>query len=136
MPWPSQSPGEKPSLKSSLSSYLAARAELAAIEAQEAAKWAGTQAKLGGTGAFLLIFFYITFLAALIGILGGLLSQALPQEGALAAIGGWPWIALGIALIHGIIAVILLKKAAKNKADRLFFHTRAELQKDKTWMQD
>jgi len=48
----------------------------------------------------------------------------------------WPWIALGAAAVHFIIALALLVVARSRITKPLFRNTRAELKKDREWLKD
>lgn len=130
----SQSPGDRPSLKSSLAGYLAARAELFSLEAKEASQVASDKAKQGITGALLLIIGYLCLLAALCGFLGAVVDRAL--SGGPFIVAGWACVSLVFALCHLALGRIYLKKASKRTGQELFPYTKAELQKDREWMKD
>jgi len=129
-----QQPHEKPSMKSSLASYASARAELFAIEAKEASTVVAEKAKFGIQGGLLLLIGYVFLLVAVIGIGGALLTEYLPEP--LAKIGGWPLVALLLAVVHLITGIISIKKAAKKTTVGLFSYSRSELDKDRSWMND
>ena len=48
----------------------------------------------------------------------------------------WPWVALAVAVVHFIVAMVLLL-IARSRITKPFFHaTLAELKKDREWLRD
>jgi len=103
--------------------YLKARLELAGIEGKEAGIHLGIILGLAVLALGLVIFgylFLVLFLVFLIGL----------------AFGGnaWVWVMLGAALIHLIVAGVLLLVAKKRLGVPLFPLTLEELKKDQEWL--
>jgi uncharacterized membrane protein YqjE len=103
--------------------YLKARLELAGIEGREAAVHLGIILGLAIVALVLVIFgyfFFVLFLVFLIGL----------------AFGGnaWVWVMLGAAVIHFIIAGVLLLVARLRLGVPLFPLTLEELKKDQEWL--
>ncbi len=120
-------------LKESGSDYLRAKAELANIEAKEAANEGIKRATLGALLAFVGLFSYILLLATLIGVGSELL------EGKLSSVeeifGTWPIVTFGLFLVHLLFVFIFLDKLKTASKYVLFSHTKAEIEKDKQWLQ-
>ena len=103
--------------------YLKARLELAGIEGKEAAVHLGIIIGLAVVALVMVIFgyfFLVLFLVFLIGL----------------AFGGnaWVWVMLGAAVIHLIIAGVLLLVAKVRLGVPLFPLTLEELKKDQEWL--
>lgn len=103
--------------------YLKARLELAGIEGKEAAVHLGIIVGLAVVALVLVIFgyfFFVLFLVFLIGL----------------AFGGnaWVWVMLGAAVVHFIIAGVLLLVAKTRLGVPLFPLTLEELKKDQEWL--
>lgn len=103
--------------------YLKARLELAGIEGKEAAVHLGIIVGLAVVALVLVIFgyfFFVLFLVFLVGL----------------AFGGnaWVWVMLGAAVVHFIIAAVLLLVAKTRLGVPLFPLTLEELKKDQEWL--
>ncbi|HSI15593.1 MAG TPA: phage holin family protein [Chthoniobacter sp.] len=103
--------------------YLKARLELAGIEGKEAAVHLAIIVGLAVVALVLVIFgyfFLVLFLVFLIGL----------------AFGGnaWVWVMLGAAVIHLILAGVLLLVAKTRLGVPLFPLTLEELKKDQEWL--
>jgi uncharacterized membrane protein YqjE len=103
--------------------YLKARLELAGIEGKEAAIHLGIILGLAILALVSVIFgyfFLVLFLVFLIGL----------------AFGGhaWVWVMLGAAIIHIILAGVLLLVAKVRLGQPLFPITLEELKKDQEWL--
>lgn len=48
----------------------------------------------------------------------------------------WPWVALAVAVVHFIVAMVLLLIARSRITKPLFHATLAELKKDREWLRD
>jgi uncharacterized membrane protein YqjE len=48
----------------------------------------------------------------------------------------WPWVALAVAVVHFIVAMVLLLIARSRVTKPLFHATLAELKKDREWLRD
>lgn len=111
--------------------YLKTRAELLAIESQEAGRILGKRAAVLIAGILALIVTYLTGLAAIIYLLGRWFDHV--GDGVLA---NWAGAGLLMAGVHLLIAFICLKKQKNiGQKDPLFEYTRAEWQKDQQWIQ-
>lgn len=121
-------------LAQSGASYLKTKAELAAIEAQEAAAEIGKKAAAGSKAAFFGIFAYTLLIATLIGAGSNLLQGKIPQIEKY--IGTWPIITGALFILHIIAAVIFIDKLRKAGKQPLFSLTKSELEKDKQWLQE
>ena len=120
-------------LKESGSDYLRAKAELASIEAKEAANEAVTRATLGAKLAFVAFFSHILLLATLIGVGCKLLEGKM--SGVEEIVGTWPIVTFGFFLVHLLFVFIFLDKLKTASKKLLFSHTKAEIEKDKQWLQ-
>lgn len=114
--------------------YVKAKAELAAIEAKEAASQMGAKAAAGAKAAFFGVFAYIMLMATLIGVGTQLLQGHIPQLEE--HVGTWPIVTTILFLLHIIIAVIFIDKLKKAGNTPLFTLTKSELEKDKQWLQE
>lgn len=121
------------SLTSSAASYASARAELAAIEAGEFATYAKKAGLRGAIAGVLGLVGYLVLLIGLSFALGNLLNPALSGT-AFAQFGGAGIVAVGLGLLHLIIAAVLLLTCTKAPADGFFTYTREELKRDKQWL--
>lgn len=120
-------------LKESGSDYLRAKVELASIEAKEAASLGVKRAALVAQLAFVGLFSYILLLATLIGVGAKLLEGELSViEG---YVGTWPIVTFGLLLLHLLFVFIFLDKLKTASKKALFTHSKAELEKDKQWLQ-
>ncbi len=119
-------------MKNSISSFLAARAELAAIEAKEAAEFATKKViqliLLAGSAFFL----WCLVLAALTGIFAPIASGLL--EGHTPWLPGWCAVILALAIIHALIALICVYLLKSKPREALFALSRQELENDKKWL--
>ncbi len=120
-------------LKESGSDYLRAKAELASIEAKEAANEGVKRATLAGLLAFVSLFSYILLLATLIGVGTKLLEGKLSSVEE--CVGTWPIVTFGLLLLHLLFVFIFLDKLKTASKKVLFSHTKAEIEKDKQWLQ-
>jgi uncharacterized membrane protein YqjE len=120
-------------LRESGSDYLRAKAELASIEAKEATNEAIKRATLGGLLAFVGIFSYILLLATLVGVGSELLEGKM--SGLEKFVGTWPIVTFGLFLVHLLFVFIFLDKLKTSSKKVLFSHTKAEIEKDKQWLQ-
>lgn len=120
-------------LKDSGGDYIKAKAELASIEVKEATDEGIKRASLGAILAFFGLFSYVLLLATLVGVGSKLLEgnlTSLEQH-----IGTWPIVTLGLLIIHLLFVFIFLDKLKTAGKKTLFTHTKAELEKDKLWLQ-
>ena len=109
--------------REALMGLVASRVSLIELEAREAACGGARRAGFYGGVAACLFFAWVLFLTG--GI--GLLAEKF----------GWPWyfVALGAALLHILIAIILLR-LAKPSGSPAFPVTRAEFKKDREWIEN
>lgn len=133
---PEDSPGlgaTSSQMKTALSGFLAARVELASIEAKEAAQFTAKKVVLGvilGISAF---FIWALVLAGLTGVLAPIFEGWL--TGKVNGLPGWAAALFALAIIHGIIALIALIGLKKKPASPLFELSRQEIENDKQWLQ-
>ncbi len=112
--------------------YLKSRAELFAIESQEAGQILGKRLAVLIVGVISLIVTYLATLITIIYLLGRWFGEL--GDGILA---NWAGASLLIAAIHFAIAVVCLKGQRKiGRHSELFEYTRAEWQKDQQWIQN
>lgn len=121
-------------LKESGSEFVKAKAELAALEAKEAASEGVKKAINGVILLVLALFSYILLLASIIGAGSAILKGNLPAIEQ--HIGTWPIITLALLLLH-LLGVFIFLDKLKNASKQAFFTlTKAELEKDKLWLQE
>jgi MFS family permease len=103
---------------------ISARIALIQFEAGEAARQRARRV-VGVIVAALCLFFTWALLLA-----GGI--------AALSSATGWPWhwLALGVATLHMLVAILLLKTGSASQAAPAFPLTRAEFQKDREWIEN
>ena len=112
--------------------YLKTRAELLAIESQEAGRIIGKRAGVLIAGILALVITYLTGLAAVIYLLGRWLDHLGDS-----ILSNWAGASLLMAGAHLALAFICLKKQKQiGKKVPLFEYTRAEWQKDQQWIQN
>jgi uncharacterized membrane protein YqjE len=104
--------------------YLKARLELAGIEGKEAAIHLAIILGLAIVGLVLVVFGYFLLVIAL----AFLIARAFGDGSA------WPWVLAGAALIHFLIAGLLLLIARLRLGVPLFPLTLEELKKDQEWL--
>ncbi|SHJ82090.1 Putative Holin-X, holin superfamily III [Rubritalea squalenifaciens DSM 18772] len=121
-------------LKDSGVDYLKVKAELASLEAKEAAQYGVRKATIGAIGAFFGFIAYLLLLATVIGAGSHYLEGKVPQ--AEKYIGTWPLVALALLIIHALVAFICLDKLKRKTNQEFFTLTKAEIEKDKLWLQE
>ncbi|MCP5538099.1 MAG: phage holin family protein [Akkermansiaceae bacterium] len=119
-------------MKSSLSSFVAARIELASIEAKEAAQFAASKAVQGIILGISVFFFWTLVLAGLTGVLAPVADNWLKDKADW--LPGWAAVLFALAVIHAIVAVVILICLKKKPASPLFELSRQELENDKQWL--
>ena len=127
---PSQSESTD-AMKGALSQFVAARLELAAIEAKEAAEFTVRKVVMAVLLALCGFFIWALILAGLTGILATPVEQLFSSL--LPSIAGWVIMLFILAFIHIIVAVILVMMLKKKPAAPLFELSRQEIEKDKAW---
>lgn len=115
-----------------LSGFIAARVELASIEAKEAASFTGKKVAQGLVLAISAFFLWSLVLAATTGIVAPLADQWL--HGKADWLPGWAAVVLALAIIHAVIALICYLKLKQQPATPLFELSRKEIENDKLWL--
>lgn len=121
-------------MKSALSGFIAARVELASIEAKEAAEF--TVGKIGHAVVLLISVFFVwaLLLAGITGVLAPIVDSWL--EGSIDWLPGWAAVLFALAIIHGIVSLIALSCLKKKPAIPLFELSRQEIENDKQWLKE
>lgn len=122
----------KETIPNELSGFIAARVELASIEAKEAAEFAAAKATNGIVLGICAFFTWSLFLAGLTGLLAPFASRWL--EGKIDALPGWAAVLFALAILHGLGALIFLGQLKKKPASPLFELSRKEIEHDKQWL--
>lgn len=119
-------------MKKALSSFLAARVELASLEAKEAAGFAAKKvvhlALLAISGFFL----WCLVLAGLTGVLAPFATKWL--DGKATWLPGWCAVLFALAILHGLVALVCVFLLKKKPSEELFALSRQELENDKKWL--
>lgn len=113
-----------------LGDHLKARAELLAIESREAGEVVARKGLLALLVAGALVFAYALLLVAAVAFLGHWIagwSETLAPF-------GWPLAAVTLGFLHLITGLILYKKLKSRPGEVLFEYTRAEIHKDRAWL--
>ncbi|NWK56740.1 phage holin family protein [Verrucomicrobiaceae bacterium N1E253] len=119
-------------LPKEISDFIAARIELAKIEAQEAAEFSIRKAIHGVALALCGLFTWALVLAALTGTLAPWADRWM--EGKIDHLPGWAAILFLLAFIHGVGALVFLGQLKKKPASPLFELSRQEIENDKQWL--
>lgn len=125
-------PGPGHNLPRDISSFIAARIELASIEAKEAAEYASRKTLYGIVMAVCGFFAWSLLLAALTGILAPLADNIL--AGKIDNLPGWAAVLFLMAIIHALGALIFLGQLKKKPATPLFDLSKKEIEHDKQWL--
>lgn len=120
------------SMSGALSGFIGARAELALIEAREAASFVGKKTGIGLLFCFCLFFTWALILAGLAGICAPLFNKLLSNHAAW--VPGWTLVVFLFAILHVVIAIICAAKLKKKPKEQLFELSRREIQNDKQWL--
>lgn len=120
------------SAKNALSGFLAARIELASIEAREAAAYAGKKAVLGIVLGVMAFFCWALVLAGLVGLLAPMAESWFADKASW--LPGWAAVLFGLALLHGAVALICLACLRQKPPGPLFELSRKEIENDKQWL--
>ena len=119
----SASSGRTSSLLQAGARYLAARGHLLQIEASESATLAGAVAKVAAKGLVFILFAWLLLLPAVI-------SLASSYTGI-----RWEFLALGLALLHGLLGLIyLLRARSQTRNVKLFEETFNQFRNDREWL--
>ena len=117
---PEAEPPAPPNWRESALEFVAARLELASLEAKEAGKLAARRVALVILSVCCAM---VAWLAIVAGVIGWIASTGVP----------WYFIALGAALLHLVVAGIGGTILAQPSTPA-FPHTKAELSKDREWL--
>jgi len=129
---PENSPESVSDIKKVLSGFLAARIELAGLEAKEAVGYAGKKIAYLIVLGISIFFTWCLVLAGLTGFLAPVVDQWL--EGKTSALPGWCAVLFLLGLIHAIVALVCILLLKKKPAEALFTLSRQELENDKQWL--
>ncbi|BCU79108.1 phage holin family protein [Luteolibacter sp. LG18] len=121
----SGAPGEAPpaNWREAVADLVSARVALIELEAREAARGAGRKGVLAAILGGAAFFTWALVLAGVIPLLAAAFGVA------------WGWIALGLALLHAIVAGIALTMLRKPEPPA-FSLTRSEFQRDREWFKN
>lgn len=115
-----------------LSRFLAARVELASIEAREAASHVGKIAAYGVVLAISAFFVWGLMLCGITGILAPMADRWLNDKADW--LPGWAAVVITLAIIHGILALLCFLKLKRPPVTPLFELSRKEIENDKLWL--
>lgn len=115
-----------------LEAHLKARAELLSLEVREAGEFIARKGLFGIAAALLLFFAYALLLAAGVALAGQWIESAWPDA---CAGRGWAVAAIALALLHVLLAFLLVTRLKRKPAQPLFGYTKAEFRKDRQWLQ-
>jgi len=121
-------------MKNALSGFIAARIELASIEAKEAAALAGRKLAYGIVLGISVFFCWTLLLAGLTGLVAPFADQWL--EGKTSWLPGWAAVIFVLAILHAFVALICLVGLKKKPATPLFELSRKEIENDKLWLKE
>jgi len=119
-------------LSKEVASFIAARTELASIEAKEAAEYAAKKLAQTIILAICAFFTWSLFLASLTGILAPIATRWL--DGKIDGLSGWAAVLLILAILHGLGVIIFLGQVKKKPSSPLFELSRKEIEHDKQWL--
>ena len=122
------------SLRDSGLGYLQAKAELAAIEATEAAGFAKKKISVGLTTIFIGFFSYAIFLILLHGLALQFAEKYITQISEIITLNNSNTVLLIMMILHFLVLLIFLLKLSKRPQGEFFSLTKSELQKDKQWL--
>ncbi|MGJ8675965.1 MAG: phage holin family protein [Akkermansiaceae bacterium] len=122
------------SIKNAFSSFLAARTELASIEAKEAAAFAGKKVVFALIAALCLFFVWALMLSALTGLFTPMANDFL--AGKADWLPGWVAVLFCLAILHLLVAFICLFLLTKKPSSPLFELSLQEIQNDKQWLKN
>lgn len=121
-------------MKKALAGFVAARVELASIEAKEAAGFVTKKIVHAVIMATCGFFIWCLVLAGLTGVLAPIFNDWLHEYVAWQWLPGWCAVLFGLAIIHAIVAFVCLLLLKKKPGEALFSLTRQELENDKQWL--
>lgn len=119
-------------MKDALSSFIAARVELASIEAKEAAVHASKKAVQGVVLGISLFFAWALILAGITGVLAPIAKEQLAEK--MNWLPGWAAVLFGLAILHGLVALMCIIMLRKKTSAPLFELSRQEIENDKQWL--
>ena len=128
----SDRPDDTKSLPKDITDFIAARVELASIEAKEASQYAASKVAAGISLAICGFFTWALLLVGVTGILAPMLDQAIGDQ--MSGVPGWAAVLLGFAILHGIGAYVFLGQLKKKPGAPLFELSRKEIEHDKQWL--
>lgn len=121
-------------MKEALSGFVAARLELASIEAKEAADFAVRKVVAGAILGISAFFVWLLVLAGLTGWLAPVADRWL--DGKAGQLPGWAAVLFTLAILHAIMAVVCLLLLKKKPSTPLFELSRQEIENDKQWLKE
>ncbi len=119
-------------MKKALSSFLAARVELASLEAKEAAAFATKKVIYLALLAISGFFIWCLVLAGITGVLAPFATKWLSESGSW--LPGWCAVLFALALIHALVVLVCVVLLKKKPSEELFALSRQELKNDKQWL--
>jgi len=122
------------SLKDSSLGYMQAKAELAAIEAKEAATFAKQKISVGIVTAFFGFFSYALFLILAYGAILQFAGKYISQISNIITLNDSNTVILLMMMSNLFLFLIYLVKLSKKPKEELFSLTKSEFQKDKQWL--
>lgn len=122
------------SMKGAITGFLAARIELAAIEAKEATAVVSRKAVTAVVLGLCLFFAWALTLVALTGILTPFVSEIMVSD--IDWLPNWAVVLIFFAILHLITATICLKKLKEKPAEELFELSRREIKNDQQWLKN
>jgi len=115
-----------------LSDFIAARAELASIEAKEAAQYAAAKTTHGIILGICAFFTWVLFLAGLATMLAPPITRLLTDNAE--SLIGWIVVLIILSLSHAAGALIFFNKLKQKPSSPLFELSLQEIQHDKQWI--
>jgi len=119
-------------MKKALSGFMAARVELAGLEAKEAAGFAVKKIVHGVILAMSGFFLWCLVLAGVTGVLAPFATKWL--DGKLPWLPGWCAVLFALAILHALVALICIMLLKKKPTEAFFALSRQELENDKQWL--
>ena len=119
------------SIPKGISAYLRTRLQLVSIETQEACAYAKGKAAPTVIALICAVSSYSLILTAIVSLLGKLLEKM--GEHLLL---GWETAALLVAALHIVIIFTMKKRICRKPSSPLYEYSRAELERDREWIQE